>query len=138
MAKINLEQELRKRGFKLTPLPPPTLTPEQIKRIQETRESVKKFLKIMDAAHKASAKSTLRFAATTVQSSSTDDAYNKVEVLGKIDLQKLLPWQQRVYNSVNDYFKRLQTDRKRCSTTNFIIARHGQRKSPSLIAQKQR
>jgi hypothetical protein len=121
----------------LTPLPPPTTTPEQMKRIQETRESVKKFLKIMDAAHKASAKSTLRFAATKVQSSSTDDAYNKVEVLGKIDLQKLLPWQRRVYDSVNDYFKRLQTDRKR-STTNFIIARHGQGKSPSLIAQKQR
>lgn len=138
MAKINLEQELRKRGFKLTPLPPPTPTPEEMKRIQETRESVKKILKIMDVAYKASAKSTLRFAATKVQSSSTDDAYNKVEVLGKIDLQKLLPWQRRVYNSVNDYFKRLQTDRKRSSSTNFIIARHGQRKSPSLIAQKQR
>ena len=135
MAKINLAEELRKRGFKLTPLPPPT--PEQMKHIQEANESVKNFLKMMDEAYKASAKSTLRFATSKMQNCSTDDTFDKVEVLGKIDLQNLLPWQRRVYDTVNDYFKRFQATHKR-STPNFIIARHGQKKFPSLITQKQR
>ena len=59
MEKINLAEELRKRGFKLTPLPP--LTPEQMKQIQETNKHVVNFLKKIEEAHKASAKSTLRF-----------------------------------------------------------------------------
>ena len=57
---INLAEELRKRGIKTTPLPP--LTPEQMEHIQKVNQDVKKFLKMMDEAHKASARSTLRFA----------------------------------------------------------------------------
>ena len=100
MERINLVEELRKRGFKLTPLPPPT--PEQMKHIQKVSQDVKKFLKKMDDAYKASAKSTLRFAASTA---STDDSFDQVEVVGEIDLQKLSPAQRRVYNVVNEYSK---------------------------------
>jgi len=63
MEQINWAKELRKRGFKLTPLPP--LTPEQMKQIQETNEHVVNFLKKIEEAHKASEKSTLRFATST-------------------------------------------------------------------------
>ena len=59
MAGINWLEELRKRGIKTTPLPP--LTPEQMEHIQKVNRDVKKFLKMMDEARKASAKSTLRF-----------------------------------------------------------------------------
>ena len=75
MEKINLAEELRQRGFKLTPLPPPT--PEQMKRIQKANESVKKFLKMIDEAHKASAKSTLRFATTITHHSGHHSLRNK-------------------------------------------------------------
>ena len=59
MTEINLVKELRKRGFKLTPLPP--LTPEQMKHIQKTSQDVKNFWEIIDAAYRASAHSKLRF-----------------------------------------------------------------------------
>ena len=60
MEQTNWPAELRKRGFKLTPLPP--LTPEQRKHIQKISNDVNKFLTMMEEAHKASEKSTLRFA----------------------------------------------------------------------------
>ena len=132
MEKINLTEELRQRGFKLTPLPPPT--PEQMEHIQEISKDVKKFLKMMDEAHRASAKSTLKFATSMV---STNDSFNKVEVIGKIDIQKLSPGQRRVYDVVNNYVKQLQQARKR-PIPNFVVARHGQRRSLPLSAQKQR
>ena len=75
MAETNWVKELRKRGFKLTPLPPPT--PEQMKRILKANESVKKFLKMMDEAYKASAKSTLRFATTITHHSGHHSLRNK-------------------------------------------------------------
>ena len=62
MEQINLPAELRKRGFKLTPLPP--LTPEQTEHIQKISNDVNKYLKIIEDAHKASKKSTLRFASS--------------------------------------------------------------------------
>ena len=132
MTKINMVEELRKQGFKLTPLPPPT--PEQMKQIQETNEHVVNFLKKIDEAYKASAKSTLRFATSTA---STDDSLDKVEVVGKIELQKLLPWQRRVYDAVNEYSKELQATRKR-PTPHFVIARHRQRRSLTANTPKQR
>ena len=60
MKQTNWPEELRKRGFELTPLPP--LTPEQREDIQKINEDVNKFLKMVEKAHKASEKSTLRFA----------------------------------------------------------------------------
>ena len=54
---IDWAKELRKRGIKTTPLPP--LTPEQMEHVHKVNQDVKKFLKMMDEAYKASAKSTL-------------------------------------------------------------------------------
>ena len=132
MTKINMAEELRKRGFKLTPLPPPT--PEQMQQIQEANKDVVNFLKKIDEARKASAKSTLRFATSTV---SSDVSFDQVEVVGEIDIQKLSPAQRRVYDVVNEYSKKLQAARKR-PIPNFVVARHGRRRSLPLNTQKQR
>ena len=75
MPKINIAEELRKQGFKLTPLPPPT--PEQMKQIQETNKHVVNFLKKIEEAHKASAKSTLRFATKITHHSGRHSLRNK-------------------------------------------------------------
>ena len=60
MERINWPEELRKRGFELTPLPP--LTAEQMEHIQKISKGVNKFLQMMEKARKVSEKSTLRFA----------------------------------------------------------------------------
>ena len=130
----NWIEELHKRGIKTTPLPPPT--PEQMERIQEANRGVVEFLKMMEEAYKASEKSTLQFGASKEENCSTDD-FLKEEVLGNIDIQKLLPWQRKVYDAVNDYSKKLQAVRKR-PLPHFIVCQHRQRRSFPLNAQKQR
>ena len=72
---MNWAEELRKRGIKTTPLPP--LPPEQMDHIHKVNRDVKKFLKMMDEARKASASSTLRFATTITHHSAWHSSGSK-------------------------------------------------------------
>ena len=56
---INWVKELHKRGIKTTPLP--LSAPVQTDQTRKIQQDVKKYLKILDKAYKASARSTLRF-----------------------------------------------------------------------------
>ena len=58
---INPSEVFRKAGFKVTPLPPAQLTPEQEEHLRNVNQQVRKFLKMMDEARKASEHSKLRF-----------------------------------------------------------------------------
>lgn len=58
---IDVSKFFREAGFKLTPLPPPELTPEQEEHLQNVNQQVRNFLKMMENAHRAAAHSKLRF-----------------------------------------------------------------------------
>ena len=135
MTKINFVNELRKQGFKLPPLPPPT--PKQMEEVERANQWVKNFLEKMEKARRASEHSKLRFATSKEENPSSDAAFKEEEVVGIIDIQKLSAGQKVVYDTVNNYFKQFQQSRKH-PVPNFVVARHKPGRCICLNTQKGR